>query len=158
MQQARRSNPYPWTWEPAAALGLLVLLESVLGIHLGRSLAILTAGHGWHWIANNELFRSLPGVLTGHPETGLPGVSAHAADPTAMTVWIGVTLVLLLAATAVAGRWAWGRWGTSRMLGMATREEAQTVLGMTRLHKNRHIIRPDLYPKKSRHTLLKKGA
>ena len=150
MQQARRSDPYPWTWEPAAAIGLLVLLLGVLGIHLGRSLAIVTAGHGWHWVSNAEMFRSLPGVLAGHPEAGLPGVTARDADPTSMAVWITVSLLVLFSVGGVLGKWAWSRWGTSRMLGMATRDEAEAVLGLSRLRKNRRIIRPDLYGKTRR--------
>jgi len=150
MQQARRTNPYPWTWEPAVAIGLLAVMVAVVGVHLGCSIAIMTAGHGWHWVPNAELFRSLPGIFTGHPAAGLTGVPANAADPVATTVWIVVCLLVLFALAGWGGRAAWTRWGPSRMLGMATRDEAQAVLGVTRLHKNRHIIRPDLYGKRRR--------
>lgn len=145
MQQDRRTNPYPWTWEPAAAIGLAVLVLLALGVQSGRSLALATTGHGWHWVNTNLLFGSLPGILTGHANTGLTGVP-DVVPAVVLYVWIGAVEVLLVVAAAVAAKAAWERWGTSRVVGMATRADADQALGVTRLHRVRHIVRPDLYP------------
>ena len=37
------------------------------------------------------------------------------------------------------------RWGPGRMKGMASRGEAERLLGLTRLRRNSAVIRPDLY-------------
>lgn len=53
---------------------------------------------------------------------------------------------LLIAAALVAAiTWGMRRWGPQRMKGMASAEQAETTLGLTRLRKVRRIIRPDLY-------------
>ena len=146
MQQQRRTNPYPWTWEPAAAIALALTTILAVGVQVGRGLALLATGHGWHWPAQNLLLTSLPGILAGHPATGLtlPDVTC---PPGLLAATITLTEVALLAGMAVAGKWAWGRWGTGRTLGLASRDEAEQILGLTRLHHVRRIIRPDLYPK-----------
>ncbi len=41
----------------------------------------------------------------------------------------------------------WLRWGPHRIHGMASKAEAQHLLGRRRLHRVRAIIRPDLYGK-----------
>lgn len=145
MQHQRRINPYPWTWEPAVAAALGAVLVATLGVHLGRGLAVATAGYGWHWVGTDQVFRSLPGILTGHSDAGLstltPGV-----QPVALAAWIATVELALLVAATVAGKRLWERWGSGRLLGMATRDEAEQVLGVTRLHHVRRIVRPDLYP------------
>ena len=40
------------------------------------------------------------------------------------------------------------RWGPARMKGMASRGEAERLLGVTRLRKVRAVVRPDLYGKR----------
>jgi hypothetical protein len=39
-------------------------------------------------------------------------------------------------------------WGPARMKGMASSVEAVRLLGITRLRKNRAVVRPDLYGKR----------
>ena len=46
MQQSRRSNPYPFTWEIPLMLAVTVLLLLVLGVQAGRAGANLAAGAG----------------------------------------------------------------------------------------------------------------
>ena len=46
MQQSRRSNPYPFTWEIPLMLAVTVLLLLVLGVQAGRAGANLAAGCG----------------------------------------------------------------------------------------------------------------
>jgi len=144
MQQQRRTNPYPWTWEPAVIVSVALGLLLVLGAQTGRSMAVATAGHGWWWPTNDQLFRSLPGVLTGHAEAGLP-LNGPAATPIALAIWIIVVELTLTLGGAIAGMWAWSRWGTGAVRGMASRAETNRTLGVTRLYKVRRIIRPDLY-------------
>lgn len=151
MQQERRTNPYPWTWEPAAAIGLGVALVGALGVQAGRSLALLATGHGWHWPPGDQLLRSLPGLLTGNASAGLTTVGPAVSVPPAGLASAIVTVEILLAlALTLAGKWAWDRWGTGRILGMASRPEAEQTLGLIRLHQVRRIIRPDLYPQHQR--------
>jgi hypothetical protein len=145
MQHQRRTNPYPWTWEPAVAAVLSAVLVATLGVHLGRSLAVAAAGYGWHWVGTDQLFRSLPGILTGHPDAGLPTLTS-GVQPVALAAWIATVELALLVAATIGGKRLWERWGSGRILGMATRDEAEQVLGVTRLHYVRRIVRPDLYP------------
>ena len=82
MQRERRRDPYPWTWEIPLAITVATLLVVVLGIQLGRSVANLLAGAGWTWPDPNAgtfpspigtaFWTSLPGVLGGHADAGLP--------------------------------------------------------------------------------------
>lgn len=57
-----------------------------------------------------------------------------------------VTELALLAVTAWASTIAYARWGPGRVRGMATKTEAEELLGLRRLRKNRAVVRPDLYP------------
>jgi len=150
VQQDRRSNPYPWTWEPAAVATLAGVGLLALGVQLGRSLALAADGQGWHWPATNQLFSSLPGVLTGHVDSGL---TARVPDVSTSSLfgWIGLAELLLALVAATVGQWAWRRWGTSHVVGMATRGDAEQALGITRLHRVRHVVRPDLYPRHHAH-------
>lgn len=145
LQSGRTKDPYPFTWEiPAAALAVWVML-AVLTAHLGRALANLTSGAGWTWPSSRTLFTSLPALLAGDPTAGLASLGG-AASPASLAGWIVSLQLLLLAATITGGVWAVRRWGPGRMKGMASRAEAEAVLGLTRLRKAARIIRPDLHP------------
>ena len=147
MQRARRNDPYPFTWEIPAAIiagGLLVL---ALGIHIGRAGANLLAGAGWGWPVREELFRSLPGILGGDGGAGLPGAFRGGAGQTVLWTSIGITELLLLVVLGCALKVGLDRWGPHRVQGMATRAEAEQMLGRTRLRKAGAIVRPDLYGK-----------
>ena len=147
MQRSRRGDPYPFTWEIPAAIIASVLLVLVLGVHIGRAGANLLAGAGWGWPAQAELFRSLPGILGGDGGAGLPGTYHGVAGQTALWASIGVTEMLLLILLASALKTGLDRWGPQRVQGMATRAEAEQMLGRTRLRKASAVVRPDLYGK-----------
>ena len=147
MQRSRRGDPYPFTWEIPAAIIASVLLVLALGVHIGRAGANLLAGAGWGWPAQAELFRSLPGTLAGDGGAGLPGTYHGGAGQTAVWTSIGVTEMLVLILLGWAFKIGLDRWGPQRVQGMATRAEAEQMLGRTRLRKASAVVRPDLYGK-----------
>lgn len=149
MQQQRRHNPYPTTWEIPAAIALFAVAILLYGIHIGRGVATWFSGHGWVWPSPPALVSAIPGVLAGDAHAGLVGaiLPADAAIP-GVVAWVVITESVLLSLITVASVWCWVRWGPGRMLGMATPSQVENVLGVSRLRKVRHIIRPDLYPKK----------
>ena len=147
MQRSRRGDPYPFTWEIPAAIIAGVLLVLVLGVHIGRAAANLLAGAGWAWPAQAELFRSLPSTLRGDGGAGLPGALRSGAGQTAVWTSIGATEMLLLILLAWALKTGLDRWGPQRVQGMATRAQAEQMLGRTRLRKASAVVRPDLYGK-----------
>jgi len=144
MQRSRRTNPYPFTWEIPVALSIAALLLLLLGVQVGRSVANVLAGNGWHLVDRAQLFSSLGGVFTGQADAGLTGVP-QPAGPGLLWSCVGVLEFVVLAACAVALRWGLDRWGPGRLQGMATRSEAEALLGTTRLRKHAKVIRPDLY-------------
>lgn len=135
MQRERRNNPYPWTWEFPVGVACLVLLVLAVGVHVGNGLAQLSAGHGWGWPAREDLFVSIPGILT------------HA--PTPLWAWIVAVEILLNAGLVWATVVGLRRWGPSRLKGVATRDEAEQVLGITRLKHVAPVVRPDLHSKRA---------
>jgi hypothetical protein len=159
MQRERRRDPYPWTWEPPAAAALGVLLVALVGIQLGRSLANLLAGAGWTWPdldaggglsspLGTAFWTSLSGVVTGDAAAGLPGPTpTDVVGPRLLWGSIAVTELALLAVVGWAVAYIYQRWGPGRMRGMATAEEAEKILGVTRLRNLAPIVRPDLYGK-----------
>jgi len=147
MQRSRRGDPYPFTWEIPAAIIASVLLVLALGVHIGRAGANLLAGAGWGWPSREELFRSLPGILGGDGGVGLSGTYPGGADQTALWTSIGVTELLLLVLLGWALKVGLDRWGPQRVQGMATRAQAEQMLGRTRLRKASAVVRPDLYGK-----------
>lgn len=134
MQRERRHNPYPWTWEIPVGIACAVLLVLALGVHLGNGLAHLTSGQGWTWPASSQLFASLLTVLTNSTDA----VGVHA--------WIVTVEFVLLGGLGWVAVASWQRWGPSRLKGVSTREQAEQVLGLTRLHRVAGIVRPDLHP------------
>jgi hypothetical protein len=147
MQRSRRHDPYPFTWEIPTAIIAGVLLVLVLGIHIGRAAANLLAGAGWSWPAREELFRSLPAILGGDGGAGLPRAFHGGAGQSALWTSIGVCELLLLILLGWAFKIGLDRWGPHRVQGMATRAQAEQMLGRTRLRKASAVVRPDLYGK-----------
>jgi hypothetical protein len=148
MQRSRRHDPYPFTWEIPAAIIAGVLLVLVLGIHIGRAAANLLAGAGWGWPARDELFRTLPGILGGDGGAGLPRAFHGGAGQSALWTSISVCELLLLILLGWAFKIGLDRWGPHRVQGMATRAQAEQMLGRTRLRKASAVVRPDLYGKR----------
>jgi len=144
MQRSRRTNPYPFTWEIPLALVVAVLFLLLLGVQLGRSAANLLAGNGWDFVDRAALFTSLPGIIRGHADAGL-GPLSHHPGPSILWASIGTAEAIILVGCAAGLKWGLGRWGPGRLHGMATRAEAEALLGRTRLRKHAKVIRPDLY-------------
>ena len=158
MQRERRRDPYPWTWEVPLAVTLAALFVIVIGVQFGRSVANLVAGAGWTWPdadagafpspIGTTFWTSLPGVLGGHADAGLPtGTPDDLAGRGLVWGSLALTELALLVAAIWLGVWASQRWGPGRMRGMATATEAEKLLGLTRLRKVAGIVRPDLYAK-----------
>jgi hypothetical protein len=148
-QQSRRHDPYPRTWEIPLGIVLVILIVLVCGVHLGRGIANVLAGAGWAFPTRVELFRSLPAVLRGEAAAGLDGLNGSVSSPSAVWTWVVATEVMLLAFCLVVLKLVLDRWGPGRLRGMASRGEAERLLGVTRLRKVRTVVRPDLYGKKS---------
>jgi hypothetical protein len=146
-QQLRRRDPYPWTWEIPLGIVLVILTLLVCGVHLGRGLANVWAGAGWTVPSRVELFRSLPAVLAGDAAAGLDGLNGSVSSPSAVWMWVVATEVMLLAVGVFILKLVVDRWGPGRLRGMASRGEAERLLGVTRLRKVRAVVRPDLYRK-----------
>lgn len=144
MQRSRRTNPYPFTWEIPVFLFTAVLFLLLMGLQTGRSIANLIAGSGWVFVERPKLITSLGGVLAGHSDVGLSGLTSPAT-PGLLWTCIGVVELLVLIGCVVGLKWGLARWGPGRLHGMATRTEAETLLGQTRLRKHAKVIRPDLY-------------
>jgi len=144
MQRSRRTNPYPFTWEIPVFLFTAVLFLVLMGVQAGRSIANLIAGSGWVFVERPKLITSLAGVLTGHADAGLEGLTSPATSSLLWTC-IGVVQFLVLIGCVVGLKWGLARWGPGRLHGMATRADAEMLLGRTRLRKHAKVIRPDLY-------------
>ncbi len=144
MQRSRRTNPYPFTWEIPVFLFTAVLFLVLMGVQAGRSIANLIAGSGWVFVERPKLITSLGGVLTGQADAGIEGLTSPA---TSSLLWTCVAVVelLVLIGCVVGLKWGLARWGPGRLHGMATRADAETLLGQTRLRKHAKVIRPDLY-------------
>jgi hypothetical protein len=147
-QQSRRHDPYPWTWEIPAGIALVILLVLVCGVHLGRGIANVLTGAGWAFPGRVDLFKSLPDVLRGDAGAGLDDLDGYMPSPATLWTWTVVTEVMLLAVCVFVLKMVLDRWGPGRMRGMASRGEAERLLGVTRLRKVRSVVRPDLYGKR----------
>jgi hypothetical protein len=144
-QRSRRHNPYPWTWEIPLATVLAVLVLMIFGAHLGRAIANVVAGSDWRFPNRVDLFSSLPGVLSGDAAAGLIDLDGPVASPSIALWCVAATELILLAAALLLLKLCLDRWGPGRMSGVATAGEAERLLGVTRLRRNRRIVRPDLY-------------
>jgi hypothetical protein len=144
-QQSRRHDPYPWTWEIPLSIALVILMVLVYGVHLGRGIANVWAAASWAFPRRVELFRSLPAVLRGDAAAGLDGLNGPLSSPSAVWTWAVATEVVLLAVGVWLSKLVLDRWGPGRPRGMASRGEAERLLGVTRLRKVRSVVRLDLY-------------
>ncbi len=148
MQQSRRTTPYPHTWEIPLTATITVILTLVLAAHTARTLANVFAGAGWDFTPQAELFTALPGIVGGDARAGLgPGPVASPALLYTCLVLVELLAIALIVWAAVAGM---RQWGPARVRGMATRAEADTLLGLGRLRKVAPVVRPDLHGKGAR--------
>src|SRR4051794_23020500 len=109
-QLERRRNPYPWSWEIPASVCLVIAGTLTLGAHLGRAVANLLAGTGWHLPRLAQTLICLPALLAGDAGTGLTGLHRSPAPPTLLWTWIGISDVLLLIVVVLAVWWGMRRW------------------------------------------------
>jgi hypothetical protein len=149
MQVERRRDPVPWgpeLWLGCGGIALLFFL--LVGVQIGRTLANIAASGSLTWPEQTKQLSSDFGVLGGDASAGLAHRLTHPASSTTLYVCIVIVEVLVLVA------FTWGvveilrRWGPWRVKGMASREDADALLGLTRLRKQASVIRPDLYGKK----------
>jgi len=147
MQLARRHDPYPWTWEPFALWGLMLLLVLLIGVQAGRGVANWIAGAGFTWPTSENVITSIFAVIGGNSAAGLahPGQPGHLAGPGLLHGSLIVTELVVIVGYGVLTFYVLRVWGPWRVLGMATREEAERLLGRTRLRKVAGVVRPDLY-------------
>ena len=148
MQQSRRTTPYPYTWEIPFTATITVVITLVLAAHTARTLANAFAGAGWDFTPQTELFTALPDILGGDARAALdPGASASPGLLYTCVVLVEVVTVMLIVWAVIAGM---RQWGPARVRGMATRAEADTLLGVARLRKVAPVVRPDLHHKAAR--------
>lgn len=144
-----RRDALPLTWElPAAATLAWVSVAATL-LPAGRGAATWLTGAGWVWPENGAgLTASLAGLLTGHPAAGLTTTDASGM-PASSVAYLVVVLaeVAWLIVSLLALRIWWLTWGPGMREGLADRAEVEKVLGLSRMRRNRSVIRPDLYAK-----------
>lgn len=148
MQQSRRTTPYPYTWEIPLSATLTVALVLVVAAQAARSIALALAGAGWVWTSQAQLFTSLPGILAGDSRAGLG--AGPAASPALLLTCLVLVELLVLAVLVWAVVAGMRRWGPARVRGLATRAEAEALLGITRLRSVAAVVRPDLHGKEVR--------
>lgn len=148
--QQRRRDPQPMGqgWEaPVAAIGG-VLLGAVFAALAGLGVASALWGGGWIWPHGTDTIQhTLGGLLQGHPGRGLPATQERlVAGRGAVYGCVAVAELLLVALAITAGVLIarYRRPGDARG-GMASRSEADQVLGRSQLRGAKAIIRPDLY-------------
>lgn len=144
MERARRQDPYPYTWEVPAVVVVGLALIVALGSQLGRAIACWLSGDGLVFPDRAALFSSLPAVLMGHADAGLPAGSACDVTVGLLRWSVGFVDVIVLVVAGWVAWWALLRWGPWRLQGMASREDAQRLLGPARLRKVAPVVRPDL--------------
>ena len=147
MQRARRHDPHPTPWEVPLAIVVGALLLFVVGAHLGRGIANLLSAGWWEFPDRADLFTSLPGLLEGDARAGLTAPQPTVAPATMLWVCIAAVELAILGLVVAGIRAGLRLWGSSRVQGVATREEAERLLGRSRLRRHAALVRPDLYGK-----------
>ncbi|MDF1705840.1 MAG: hypothetical protein P1U38_13805 [Aeromicrobium sp.] len=145
LQQARRTNPYPWSWEIPVGAAIAVGLVLVLTVHVARAVANWSSGAPWAFTESRAIFTSLPAILTGDPTAGLTEIPTNHASSTAVLIWVILFELAVIVVTIWVAVLTLRRFGSGRIKGMATPDEVDQVLGLTRLRKHAHIVRPDLH-------------
>jgi hypothetical protein len=135
-------------WEVAVAVIGGALLGFGLAALCGLCAASALFGRGWVWPHGTDTIgHVLGGLFAGHPGRGLdPRQARMVAGPLAVYLCVAACELTVIVGAVVGGVLVarYRRPGGARG-GMATRSEAEQVLGMRRLRGARDIIRPDLY-------------
>lgn len=152
--QQRRRNPQPigQGWETAVAiLGSAILVLGLTAL-CGLGAASALFGRGWVWPSGTEAMgHVIGGLVTGRPGQGFGDrQAALVAGPVAVYLCVAVCELAAIAASITGAVLVtrYRRPGDARG-GMATRSEAEQVLGISRLRAARAIIRPDLHGAKA---------
>lgn len=143
-QRERRRNPYPWTWEPTAGVLTVLGLVVLVGLQTGRTLANGAATGRWRIAPVDTWATTVPALLAGDAAAGLESQPDVTAPPVVLWTLTGLVELLLLALTVLALRWGWRRWSPWRPHGFADPGDVERVLGLQRLRRTAHLIRPDL--------------
>ncbi len=145
IQHSRRTSKYPWTWEPAAAGLLVILVCMTVVVHVARSLANVWAGGPPDFASLSHWPRSTFDILAGDATTGLTPVPQSYATPAQLRVLLVVSETLLLCVLLLLTALILQRWGPGRIQGLASPKEARMLLGRSRLRKSARVVRPDLH-------------
>ncbi len=139
--------PLTWEFPTAAVLGWVSVAAMLLPA--SRGAASWLTGGGWVWPKTGAaLAASVGGLLAGHPSSGLAQTITSVLPSTGI-VYLLVTLVelvWLIFSLLILRAW-WRTWGPGMREGLAGRGEVEKVLGLSRMRRNRAVIRPDLYAK-----------
>jgi hypothetical protein len=152
-QRNRDRQPIGRGGEIALVALILIVFSLALAALAGLGFAAALVGGGWVWPHGSQTIgHVVGGLLTGHHGNGLPPQLARRV-PGAGAVYVCVIAAeLLLITLASGGGVVYARYrrpGDARG-GMATRAEAEQVLGVSRLRRAKTIIRPDLHAGKRR--------
>jgi len=144
-----RRDALPLTWEVPVAATLAWVAVAATLLPAGRGTATWLTGAGWVWPENGAGLRtSLAGLLTGHPAAGLTTADASGLPASSFVylVVVPAEVTWLIVSLLALGIW-WRTWGPGMREGLADRFEVEKVLGLSRIRRDRRVIRPDLYGK-----------
>lgn len=146
----RRPDPVPWSWEIPAGAALAWLCVAAAALLAARGVAGLLTGRGWLWPDSPRLFPALGGLATGRVGAGVESAGGTELSPMLVYGLAGTFEVVLLVASIWVGVRFWTTLGPGRRPGMASRADAETILGVGRMRRVRKLIRPDLYGRAGR--------
>ena len=142
-----RADVQPTSWEIPAAAAAVWLVAAALILPASQGAAAALFGGGWVWPrGSSHLMASIGGLVIGRPGRGLPAelITRIPAGAPIYVLAILAELLLTAASFSTVVLW-WTHVGPGALRGMATRLEAESVLGVSALRKAREVIRPDLY-------------
>jgi hypothetical protein len=141
----------PLTWElPAGAAGGWLSVAAML-LPAGRGAASWLSGGGWLWPAGGgALTATLRGLPQGNLGAGLASSAPSALPPAGVVYLVVIAAEVAWLSLALLGLRIWWRTaGPGVPPGLAGRAEVETVLGVSRIRRDRMVIRPDLYASSS---------
>ena len=149
--QRSRVDVLPLTWEVPTMIAVSWLCLSSLSLPCGQGIAFWLTGDGFVW-PRGQLLTSLIGLLHGDVGRGLTP-ALQGAMPSDVLVYgaAAVSEIAVCVVVAWVMAWWWRSMGPGAQFGIATSHQVQTVLGAGNLRRRRRVIRPDLYPDKTRH-------